>query len=759
MKRTFKHLRNKAYTYTAILTLLAATLNPGMTAYADEPGEAAGTESSNSSESSSSSEGSSSSESGSSSSEGGSSSESSSSSSEGGSSSESNSSSSEGGSSSESGSSSSEGGSSSDNSSSTESSSESSSEAASDHESNDDTVSGDSESTGTGAEENTDNTPAENTGDGTPAAEAAQESILESNENIEITTNEDSSVNIIYSETISDIETETGTIEIVEEKTIEQEEIKREIEEQNGTYEYTVETEKNVTTEKKTIDAESKEEAESKAADLNGEVITTETTVEKTAEQSFDTLEAAQGFIESIEETNTVIEATITVTEEQIESGLTAQLVDEKGYHMEDNGDGTYSIIITGGLEEITIDFAGFNEVWEPGDSITTSFRIINESGDEYEVVNYRREAEGPFRFIRTARYDESLGEKVGELNGGAYTYYKPNVVTKINGTSYVVGPYDEVTKWYNKKYNTNIRWDAEKYIDDSVLLEYYNEVLDAHYDNIYDAWYANFNERLWKNSYNGVSGEEFFNNIDLTTDTPVDVTFHASIDGPGTDNVYMNTVWGFFEDLVIRIVDKIIPASYTAKVEYEDTEYSYSVEYDEIKESYTVNIEGQGSIPAAEVIIHEKPADPAAPRKSSDSETTDRPEDPKEENPVRYEAAVEIKPVRKAAAEHGSSERTEYSADSVKENVIIYDNPIPMASGNETESAVLGVSRSAEQTMEEPAVLGVSRAAGNDKNEAEVLGAARLPQTGQTWWPIPVMMIAGWLLICSGLKQKREED
>ena len=72
MKRTFKHLRNKAYTYTAILTLLAATLNPGMTAYADEPGEAAGTESSNSSESSSSSsEGSSSSESNSSSSEGG----------------------------------------------------------------------------------------------------------------------------------------------------------------------------------------------------------------------------------------------------------------------------------------------------------------------------------------------------------------------------------------------------------------------------------------------------------------------------------------------------------------------------------------------------------------------------------------------------------------------------------------------------------------------------------------------------------------
>ena len=50
------------------------------------------------------------------------------------------------------------------------------------------------------------------------------------------------------------------------------------------------------------------------------------------------------------------------------------------------------------------------------------------------------------------------------------------------------------------------------------------------------------------------------------------------------------------------------------------------------------------------------------------------------------------------------------------------------------------------------PEVLGAVR-----DNLPAVLGARRLPQTGQLWWPLPVLVIVGILLIVRGIKKSRE--
>ena len=51
-----------------------------------------------------------------------------------------------------------------------------------------------------------------------------------------------------------------------------------------------------------------------------------------------------------------------------------------------------------------------------------------------------------------------------------------------------------------------------------------------------------------------------------------------------------------------------------------------------------------------------------------------------------------------------------------------------------------------------EGSVLGASR----DEIPPEVLGANRLPQTGQLWWPVPVLCIMGLGLIVSGVQRRK---
>ncbi len=50
--------------------------------------------------------------------------------------------------------------------------------------------------------------------------------------------------------------------------------------------------------------------------------------------------------------------------------------------------------------------------------------------------------------------------------------------------------------------------------------------------------------------------------------------------------------------------------------------------------------------------------------------------------------------------------------------------------------------------TPDLPDVLGAIR------DLPQVLGARRLPQTGQLWWPLPILVIAGVFLIVKGIRK-----
>ena len=54
-----------------------------------------------------------------------------------------------------------------------------------------------------------------------------------------------------------------------------------------------------------------------------------------------------------------------------------------------------------------------------------------------------------------------------------------------------------------------------------------------------------------------------------------------------------------------------------------------------------------------------------------------------------------------------------------------------------------------------EGSVLGASR----DEIPPQVLGANRLPQTGQLWWPVPVLCIMGFGLIVSGVHRRKAAE
>jgi hypothetical protein len=57
------------------------------------------------------------------------------------------------------------------------------------------------------------------------------------------------------------------------------------------------------------------------------------------------------------------------------------------------------------------------------------------------------------------------------------------------------------------------------------------------------------------------------------------------------------------------------------------------------------------------------------------------------------------------------------------------------------------------------PAVLGAVRNPGGG-TQPQVLGANRLPQTGQLWWPVPVLLISGAaLMIYGGIRRRKYAD
>ena len=539
---------------------------------------------------------------------------------------------------------------------------------------------------------------------------------------LEVIENEDGSQTIIYEEVINDIQ-QNSVDTIIENKTAEQEEIKKSIENQNGTYDYNINVneEQNIT--EVIVPIEEKEAAEAFATELEGEVISEEHIVIQETSKTFDSLEKAQEFIANIEDNHTVIESTITVTPEQIISGVTVEQIEENGYHCVENEDGSYDIIVTGGLEEITIDLAYLSAVLEPGDSISAEVHIKNESGDEYTIESYNKEVEGPFRYIRTTRYNESMGEAVGTLMDGAYTYYIPNNIVNMHGQMHLATPADEVVKWYNEKNNTQLSYrEIQNTITDDLLLEYYNETLNKEYTSLYDAWVDNFNSRLWETKYNGQNGEEFFKTLEWDNNE-LSFTAIATIDGSGTDNMYQNSVWGYIEQIVLKVVDTIIPASYEASVVYEDTEYEYSVKYNEVEKTYAIEIKGEGNIPAVEVIIPE----------------------PKKPTPIPEEKPKEVIPTSSEPKKERSSESSSHTeriyTPERKEVTIIEEELVPLSA--------------------EPEVLGVSRPLPN--SQPEVLGVSRieeLPQTGDSSiYFIFLFIITGITCLFTGFHLYRKID
>ena len=551
-------------------------------------------------------------------------------------------------------------------------------------------------------------------------------------DSLEIIDNNDGSQTITYEETISDVK-EENVVNVVNDKTIEQEEIKESIENQNGTYDYNINVNEEQNIVEVIIPAEQKEEAESLATELEGEVITEENIIIQEVSETFDSLEKAQDFITNIEDNYTIIESTITVSPEQIISGVTVEQIEENGYHCIQNEDGSYDIIITGGLEQITIDLAYLSEVLEPGDSISAEIHIKNESGDEYEIESYNKEVEGPFRYIRTTRYNESMGEAVGTLMDGAYTYYIPNDIVNMHGQMHLATPADEVVKWYNEKNNTRLSYgEIRNIINDDLLLEYYNETLNKEYNSLYEAWVDNFNNRLWQTEYNGQKGEEFFKELEWKDDE-ISFVMTAGVDGAGTDNMYQNTVWGYIEQIVLKVVDIIIPASYEASITYEDVEYEYSVKYNEVEKNYTVEIKGEGSIPSVEVIILEPEPNP---------EIIPEPKEPE----TIPEVILISEPEKVYHSEVKGSSRSEKS-ESKPSIVIIKDELVPLAN----EPAVLGASRDLE-----PAVLGVSRGKLSDPNQNQK-AINRSPQTGDSSmpWSFSILFSSILLVIIKLLKEK----
>lgn len=470
---------------------------------------------------------------------------------------------------------------------------------------------------------------------------------------------------IEYHEEITDIQTETEANEIVEEKTEEQETMKQDITNQGGTYDYTINVE-TITLEKEcSEEVDSVAEASSLAEETNG---TIETKIINSTEGSSTVIveneEDVDAAVEEIAAAGASnIEREIISVETEEVSGVSAEQVDEKGYHIDENEDGSFTIVVTGGLDEIEIDFAWFSgtQLMYPGDEINASFTIVNESGDKYEVTGYEKKTDGPYRYSLSTNFNEDWGTPVTtftDSRGREYTAYIPNEILKVNGRDIDRATLEIMFKEYSDK-TMRERREIAKTLTEEDLLAYYNEQMGTDYQTTAEAWGANLNERLWtttytKNGEEAAYGEDFWTSIDLTSDTPVDFTMTASLDGLGTDNLYQMTVWDFVEFLKLKAIPNI-----EVTVNYVDNEVKYIVNYTVEETTYTVEIDGEGSIP--------KRIDP--------------PTEPENPTPAPTPSVVEIT-----------------------------DNPTPLAS---QVPQVLGETRSVEKQ-----VLGARRATTDDSNE-----------------------------------------
>ncbi len=261
------------------------------------------------------------------------------------------------------------------------------------------------------------------------------------------------------------------------------------------------------------------------------------------------------------------IEREIVNVETEEVSGVSTEQVDEKGYHIDKNEDGSFTIVVTGGLDEIEIDFTWFSgtELMYPGDKINASFSIVNESGDKYEITGYEKKTDGPYRYSLSTSFNEDWGtpvETFTDSRGHECTAYIPNEILKVNGRDIDKSTLEIMYKNYPNKTIWERR-ELAKNLTEEELLAYYNEQMGTEYQDTFEAWKANLNERLWTTTYTKDGeeeqyGEDFWKSIDLTTNTPVDFTMTANLDGLGTDNLYQMTVWDFIEVLKLKAIPNI---------------------------------------------------------------------------------------------------------------------------------------------------------------------------------------------------------
>ena len=421
---------------------------------------------------------------------------------------------------------------------------------------------------------------------------------------------------------------------IVEEQTDKQEELKQDIEEKGGSYDYEITVTDQSTTEHKSGTADTEEAARQLATDdrgINVSVEKKENTETVTIQKDgFASADAAQEYIDRVKETldetvDTIVTTEVTIATPEQQGEVTTELTEKDGYHIDyDRGKGIYTITITGGLDQIEIPlFDDFNTV-APGWSCDIKITIQNESNDDYVVSDYVYEQQGPYKWIHKSKWNDTLGEIKGTFQEGSVSNYEDYYIyipaddctegynTGIANTKTIPRV---ITAWYQNKYGV-AKKEAEQKIRNhpDVYLEYYNDRLgvtgsEKAYTDLYDAWCAYFNELCWEMTVEGKDPETYFADMsDVEAGSAEEISLHASLDGPNTDNPYMNTYWSFVAGLILKI--KPIPATYQAKVEYNHTFYNYQVDYDAVTESYRIDIDGVGSYQVIDRVITRLPDD-----------------------------------------------------------------------------------------------------------------------------------------------------
>ncbi|RKM61246.1 hypothetical protein D6855_04975 [Butyrivibrio sp. CB08] len=515
-----------------------------------------------------------------------------------------------------------------------------------------------------------------------------KEVITESGNGKVTTDNPDGSKTVSYDKQVSGMLTEESTAKVVDEKTAEQEQIKADIEGQGGSYSYTIETgETVVLIPQEPIPAESEEDANQIAEKLKEEnekaknVKVKEETVEtpKTENKDFASEEEAEAYVVELNKKDNIKDAKVVSTTEA--GDVSATQVDKRGKRLVDGewvddefsfdgyhivaenvekspwgSTGKYKIVITGGVEEIKIDFDWIREqkTMQPGDEIVGSFVIVNESGDDYEIVDYMQSLDSIARWTSKEdyknhkdEYGEFLYDFIDE-DGDECVAYKPNVVTVVNGSNVL---FDDDPFFDTEKAGAQLKWYAISYfmpvydedrniidfhhnptlyntllseredwcelnhglINEEEIIKLYDAVIEKDpeksYDTVFELWSEFFKQYGWdvtfsmnKETENGTTkisekdGSNFFtnDNMDFSADGgQIKFTVKFGLDGPLVDNFYEDSIIQAVSQLTIRALKKI-----NAEISYTEIEKMYSVTYDEETDAYVVTINGDGYIP-----------------------------------------------------------------------------------------------------------------------------------------------------------------